>query len=312
MPLTLLAMRAHHRIAVVEMGANHPGEIRQLCALARPDVGIVLNAAAAHLEGFRSLDGVACAKGEMFESLAPAATGVVNRDDAYCDYWRRVLGDRRTVSFGFSAGADFRALALDENAAELNLGGVLRRCRLRLPGRHNVCNALAAAAAAAAAGADADAIVAGLEALRPIRGRLHSLRGVGGMHLIDDSYNANPGSLKAALEVLRERPGRRWLALGDMAELGADARALHADAGLCAKNAGVERLFAAGAWAAEAGARFGAGAELFSSLGSLTGRIVELAAPDVHLLVKGSRSARMDRVVAALACADAAAGDVAC
>ena len=300
-PLTLLALRPRHRVAVVEMGANHPGEIRDLCALARPDVGVVLNAGPAHLAGFGDVDGVARAKGEMFESLARTATGVVNRDDAYCDYWRRLLGERRTLGFGFSEAAEFRALAVDAGVAELRLDGAVRRCRLRLPGRHNVCNALAAAAAADAAGADADAIIAGLEAMRPIRGRLHRRRGVAGMHLIDDSYNANPGSLDAALEVLRECPGKRWLALGDMAELGADARALHAAAGARAKDAGIDRLFALGARAAEAGAAFGAGAELFSSLKSLTGRIAGQAAPDVHLLVKGSRSARMDRLVAALA-----------
>ena len=310
-PLTLLAMRPRHRVAVVEMGANHPGEIRALCALARPDVGIVLNAAPAHLEGFRSVDGVARAKGEMFESLPPEATGVVNQDDAYCDYWRRLLGDRRTLAFGFSEDADFRATALAAGVVELRLGGAVRRCRLRLPGRHNVCNALAAAAAAHVAGVAADEIVAGLEAVRPIRGRLQSRRGVRGLRLIDDSYNANPGSLEAALEVLKECPGKRWLALGDMAELGADARALHAAAGLRAKSAGIDRLFALGDDAAEAGVRFGEGAELFSSLKSLTGRIVEQAAPDVCLLVKGSRSARMDRLVSALL-PDAAAGDAEC
>ncbi len=311
-PLTLLAMRPRHRFAVVEMGANHPGEIRRLCALARPDVGVVLNAARAHLEGFRDLDGVARAKGEMFESLRPSATGVVNRDDAYYDYWRRLLGARRTLDFGFSGNADFRATATGADSVELSLGGAVRSCRLRLPGRHNVCNALAAGAAAHAAGADADAIIAGLEAVRPVRGRLQNRRGVGGLHLIDDSYNANPGSLEAALEVLKECPGRRWLALGDMAELGADARALHAAAGLRAKSAGIERLFALGAGAAEAGAHFGEGAELFTSLKSLAGRIIGQAAPDVFLLVKGSRSARMERLVAALSPGGADARDAEC
>jgi len=299
-PLTLLSLRPEHEIGVVEMGANHPGEISRLCEIARPDIGVVLNAAPAHIEGFGSLDGVARAKGELFESLPRAGAGVINRDDAYCDYWRHLLTGRRVLSFGFSDQADFRARLRDDGGAECLFDGAARECRLQLPGKHNIMNALAAAAAAHAAGVAGDDIVAGLEAVRPVAGRLQSLPGVNGLHLIDDTYNANPGSLAAALDVLAECPGKRWLALGDMAELGPESAAMHADAGSRAKTAGVARLFAVGGEAAEACARFGDGAERFPSVEALAAAIAEQAADDVYLLVKGSRAARMERLVAAL------------
>ena len=301
-PLTLLSLRPEHEVGIVEMGANHPGEISRLCEIARPDIGIVLNAAPAHIEGFGNLDGVARAKGELFESLpqSGAGSGVVNRDDAYYDYWRHLLTNRHVLSFGFSEKADFRAKRRDDGVVELYLDGAACECRLQLPGRHNISNALAAAAAATAAGADSDDIVAGLEAVRPVAGRLQNLSGANGLHLIDDSYNANPGSLGAALDVLKECPGRRWLALGDMAELGSESAAMHANAGLQAKSAGVERLFAVGAQAAEACAHFGDGAEYCASVEDLADKVAAQAADDVYLLVKGSRAARMERLVSAL------------
>jgi UDP-N-acetylmuramoyl-tripeptide--D-alanyl-D-alanine ligase len=312
-PLTLLRLTGAERFAVVEMGANRAGEVAHLVEVARPTVGLITNAGAEHLEGFGSLEGVARAEGEMVAGLTAAATAVINADDAFAPLWRSSTA-ARVVTFGVRAQADFHA---SEVQAAVGSQGFTTRFRLTAPsgaaeirlnlgGAHNVANALAAAAAAASAGARLEHIVAGLAAVRAVPGRLQFRACVGGGWLIDDSYNANPSSVRAAIEVLATLPGRRWLVLGDMAELGEFAPDEHARVGELARSAGVERLYATGALARRAVDSFGAGAEWFTDVPALSAALREAigtAGPDLRLLIKGSRFNRLERVVEALSAA---------
>lgn len=303
-PLTLLRLEAEQRFAVIEIGANRAGEVAQLVGIARPDIGIVTNAGAEHLEGFGSIEGVARAEGEMFAGLAASATAIVNADDAFAELWRG-MSRARIVSFGRSAQADVRAEDIDMQIAgdgyrtEFALIAPQGRTtvQLRLAGMHNVVNALGAAAAALAAGAPLDSISRGLAAMRPVAGRLQFKVTPRGAWLVDDSYNANPSSMRAGIEVLASLSGRRWLAIGDMAELGSFAERSHVEIGEFARERGIERLFATGALAALAAESFGKGAEWYPDTDSLARAIDRQLAPDVRLLVKGSRSNRLERVV---------------
>ena len=304
-PLTLLGLDDTQRTAVIEMGANHAGEIATLAAIAEPNVGVITQAGDAHLEGFGSREGVARAKGELFAALGARGIAVINADDHYAPLWRQLAGSAATLHFGLADDADIQALHLQPQP----LGGtrfILRtpqgraEVELPLPGRHNVMNALAAAGCGVALGLDAETIAAGLANVQPPPGRLSWTRSERGARVLDDTYNANPGSLRAALELLATTPGRRWLALGNMAELGDDAALLHRQAGLAARELGVERLFASGALAAEAATSFGSGGEAFADAEALLAALRPQLDDTITLLVKGSRSARMERVVAAL------------
>jgi UDP-N-acetylmuramoyl-tripeptide--D-alanyl-D-alanine ligase len=310
-PLTLLRLTEAHRFAVVEMGANHAGEVARLVALARPTIGMITNAGAEHLEGFGSLEGVARAEGEMVAGLSSSATAVINADDEFAGLWRAST-PARVVTFGVRASADFCASEVRTafGSAGFETSFLLRAplgtaaIRLSLGGGHNVANALAAAAAAVSAGATLEQVVAGLAAVRAVAGRLQFRAARGGAWLIDDSYNANPSSVRAAIEVLAALPGRRWLVLGEMAELGGFAAAEHEAIGEFARASGIERLYTLGELAARAAASFGAGASSFSDVAALSSALsAALATPaeDVRLLVKGSRVNRLERVVAALA-----------
>ena len=303
-PLTLCDLGAGHRTAVVELGANHRGEIAALTTLVRPSVGVVTQCAPAHLEGFGSIEGVARAKGELFEHLPDEAVTVINADDPYAGLWRELSGRRRRISFGAGAGADVRVRAvpgaerkrvsLDTPAGEVEVD-------LALPGAHNALNAAAAAAAAIAADASLDAIREGLAAVRPAKGRLESKRGPRGAEIIDDTYNANPVSLRAGLGVLGTKPAPRWLVLGDMAELGPDGAALHAGAGHSARRHGVERLLTVGELSVEAARAFGDGATHFGDCAALVELLRDELPDGATVLVKGSRSMAMERVVEAIA-----------
>ena len=305
-PLTLLSLRAEHQTAVIEMGANHPGEIARLAELARPDVGVVNNAGDAHLEGFGSREGVARAKGELFEALEHGVS-VINADDDFAPLWRELAhGD--VITFGLAEDADVRAVNARAEPPEAPVGMDFelrtpegrQGVRLPLPGVHNVRNALAAAACAVALGLDARDIATGLLNVRPASGRLAWRKALGGARLLDDTYNANPTSLRAGLELLATVRARRWLVLGDMAELGRGSEQLHFAAGEDARALGIERLYAVGPLAREAAKGFGDGALHFGDVNELVAELRERLAPDVALLVKGSRSARMERVVAGL------------
>ena len=312
-PLTLLRLHDGYHSAVIEMGANRAGEVAELVQIAKPGVGLITNAGAEHLEGFGSLEGVARAEGEMVAGLDASGAAILNADDAFAPLWRK-LTRARVVSFGLAAGADVRAVDvhLDVGAqgfqTRFNLqcaGGALP-VALALAGRHNVYNALAAAAAAMAAGATLPQVAAGLAAVRSVAGRLQFRPLPGGAWLIDDSYNANPSSARAALEVLAELPGRRWLVLGDMAELGRYAPASHRELGILARSLGVERLYAFGPLAALAADSFGAGAERHSDIDALTRALGAALPNEVRLLVKGSRVNKLERLVATLTGAPAA------
>ena len=308
-PLTLCRLEPAHRYAVIEMGANHRGEIAHLAAIARPDVGLVNNAGPAHLEGFGGLEGVAQGKGEMFGALGPAGTAVINADDRYASYWHGLAQHAgRVLTFGVRERADFSARNVTSRAADEGFTSEFdlvtpageRRVTLALAGGHNVMNALAAAAAAHAAGAGLDAVVAGLGRMRAVTGRLEAKALPGGARLIDDSYNANPASVRAGLRALSALEGEHWLVLGEMRELGEESPQLHAEIGEFARGCGVKRLLAVGDEARHAVEAFGAGATWFKDVEDLTRLIAAEIRPGVTVLVKGSRSNRLERVAEAL------------
>lgn len=312
LPMTVLSMPEDTRFAVLEMGAGKPGDIAYLAAIARPSVAVVNNVGPAHLERLHSLEGVAETKGAIYRALPADGIAVINADDAFASYFAGLAGSRRQLRFGLAQPADVtvRDLRLDADGSTftLVLPGGDAAVQLPLPGRHNVCNALAAAALAHAAGAPLAAIVAGLAQAEGVGGRLRKVLLADGATLIDDAYNANPGSALAAVATLALQPGERWLVLGNMAELGPAAGALHAEVGRAAKAQGIERLFAVGALAAEAAQAFGADARVFADQDALVAALRSGLHPGVTVLVKGSHSSHMERVVAALAGAAATAG----
>ena len=303
LPMMLLRLRAEHRCAVLEMGMNHPGELSYLAHLARPDVALVNNAQSAHVGMFASVAEIARAKGEIFEGLSAAGVAVINADDPHAALWQDMNRTRRQLSFGLHAGmlrGRWQAQGYGANLAIDGLGAPLQMT-LRVPGEHNARNALAAAACAHALSVPAEAVKAGLESFSGVKGRLQRKAALFGATLLDDTYNANPDSVKAALEVLKTLPGRHVLVLGDMGELGAQSAALHAGIGLAARAAGVERLLALGEQSAEAAKAFGAGAMHFERIEELLAEIENLLAPDVTVLVKGSRFMQMERAVQSFA-----------
>lgn len=306
-PLTLFNLGREHRFAVVEMGANHAGEILWLSRIAKPTVGLITLCAPAHLEGFGSIEGVARAKAEIYQGLLPGGTAVINSDDDYADLWRECARDHRQLTFGMKEGAAVTAANVVMDFArggagfELAHAGERVKATLALPGRHNVMNALAAAAGCIAVGVSLEQTAAGLEKMRPVKGRLQPRRGLRGMRILDDAYNANPVSLQAALEAATAAPGEAWLALGDMGELGAGAAGFHEEAGRRARDLGVARLYALGELAAAAVEQFGAGARHFRRAEDLADALRREARPGVTLLVKGSRFMAMERVANALA-----------
>ncbi len=301
MPLTLMGLRARHQYAVLEMGANHHGEIAYLTAIARPDIALITNAGPAHLEGFGSIEGVAHAKGEIISGVPDHGTCVLNADDSYFPLWRQLAGPRRIISFGLSDDADFRAVpdnGDDHHAIRIITRDAAISVHFPLLGAHNIVNALAAAAAASALGLPLEAIKRGLEAVRAVAGRLERKAGVHGAQLIDDTYNANPASVAAALEVLAQfRSSHRVLVLGDMAELGDDAAALHEGIGRQARHLGIENVFTCGQLSAGASSVFGPGAVHCQDKEQLIAAVRALMDANTVVLVKGSRSAHMETVV---------------
>jgi UDP-N-acetylmuramoyl-tripeptide--D-alanyl-D-alanine ligase len=308
-PLTLLRLRESHRTAVIEMGANHGGEIAHLAAIARPDIGVVTMAGDAHLEGFGSRDGVAKSKGELFSAVGAArGISIVNADDHYSTLWRGMAADGSILTFGFLPGADVRAerVELHETASHFVLVTPEGRAdvTLPLPGRHNVANALAASAAGIALGIAPDSIAARLATIVPVSGRVSWKRGgANGVRVLDDTYNANPSSLRAALELLITVPAQRWLVLGEMKELGDRSEELHAEAGRTARQLGIDRVYTVGSLAQFAADGYGKGHHFDDMEALVDALLMDLKAPeraDVAVLVKGSRSSHMERVVAAL------------
>lgn len=302
MPLTLLRLRAEDEFAVIEMGANHFGEIDYLTRIACPGVAVLNNAGAAHLEGFGDIAGVARAKGELFNGLNDNGVAVINADDTYADYWRGLNPTRKLLSFGMKHVADVQGVNGDDNQFCLQANGQTVPIGLKLLGRHNQMNALAAAAAALALGVGLDTIRQGLESLQPVKGRLHPKTGKHGGMVIDDTYNANPSSTAAAVEVLAGLHGKKILVLGDMGELGNTGDALHAAIGQQAATLGIDALYTLGTLSAGAASAFGAG-KAFNDLSVLLDTLERDLHPGTNVLVKGSRSSRMERVVDALTAA---------
>ena len=299
MPLTLLRLRPVHVYGVIEMGMNHSGEIDYLTRLARPDVALVNNAGAAHVGMLGSVENVARAKGEIFAGLGDGGTAVINADDIHAGLWRALAGKHPILDFGLEHGAvrgSYRASARGSEVTAATPIGPLQ-FSLRVAGEHNVRNALAATAAALALGVGASAIVNGLNEFGGVAGRLQFKSALHGATLIDDTYNANPDSVNAALAVLAAIPGKKIVVLGDMGELGEDAAAMHADIGRAARAANVNRLLALGEMSAAAVTTFGAGAMHFERIEELLAELENRLDAEVTVLVKGSRFMQMERVV---------------
>lgn len=305
-PLSLMRLEDSDQAMVVELGANHAGEIANLGSLVEPTIAVITNAGAAHLEGFGSVAGVAAAKGELLDCLPQDGVAVLNADDEFFDDWRRRAGGRVVLTFGFSEKANYRVIAdVETNGgwSSFAIGtpdGQQIEVRLALLGRANLANALAAAAAASAAGASADEIRRGLERVRPIRGRMRKLPGKGGAALIDDSYNANPSAARAALDFLAGLSGQRILVLGDMLELGDEASRLHREIGEYALGR-CDELVAIGDLAAEAAEAFGVRGSKHAGIDAAANAVRERLAPDVTVLIKASRSMGLEDLVSVLA-----------
>lgn len=307
-PLTLLELAPQHQSAVIELGASHLGEIAYTVGLARPQVAIITNAGTAHVGEFGGPDKIVEAKGEILEGLDADGVAVLNRDDPAFAVWAQRAAGRRVLSFALHDAADFGARALARDARGC-LAFTLRcpageaRIQLNLLGEHNVTNALAAAAAAHALGVSLEAISSGLEGLQAVKGRVQAQLAPSGMRVIDDSYNANPASMKAAVDILAGFPGRTVLVLGDMGELGSWAEQGHREVGEYARGKAAA-LYAVGPLMAHAVAAFGAGGRHFADQAELIAALTAEQSPETTLLIKGSRSAAMDNVVAAFcACA---------
>ncbi len=298
-PLSLFGLEASHRYAVLEMGAARAGDIAYLCGIAQPDVGLISNIGPAHLRGFGSEEGVARAKGEMFESLPSSGWAIINADEPWTDLWAGMNGAGNTLSFGGGPESDVR-FAEEGGTVKIHTPSGGFELRLELPGRHNLCNAAAATAAALALGVGLPKIRQGLEAVRPVPGRLNLLRSNAGWTVIDDTYNANPASLYSALQVLAGMQGTPWLVLGDMKELGEGSGKMHREVGEAARAMGVGRLFTTGEMSALTSDAFGEGAEHFENRDELARVLHTSLRPGVICLVKGSRSMGMETIVKAI------------
>ncbi|MHB1092874.1 UDP-N-acetylmuramoyl-tripeptide--D-alanyl-D-alanine ligase [Thiobacillus sp.] len=300
LPLMLLQLRETHQYAVLEMGMNHAGEIDYLTRLAEPDVAVVNNALSAHIGFLGSIENIARAKGEIFNGLSDTGIAVFNADDPHAGLWREANTRRRVIDFGLRQPAAIHAryeVRDFGSALTLALPDATLDIVLQVPGEHNAMNALAAVAAAFALDISYGSIVTGLSGFGGVKNRLQKKTALHGSTFIDDTYNANPDSVKAALAVLAQQAGTKILVLGDMGELGSDAAAMHAQIGQAARAAGVSRLLALGELTKDAVDAFGAGAMYFERIQELLAELENTLAPDTTVLVKGSRFMQMERVV---------------
>jgi len=302
-PLTLLRLRGTHRYCAIELGMNHKGEIAYLAGLARPTIALVNNAQREHLEFMGSVEEVAAENASVYAALPADGIAVVNADDSHAALFRRAARGRRVIDFGLEAPAMIGGgYALKPLASELHLRTPAGEANatLAIPGLHNVRNALAASACAHAAGVPAATIAAGLAVFHPYTGRLQVKRAASGATVIDDSYNANPDSVRAAIDVLAAAGGRTVLVLGDMGEVGDMGPDFHLEVGRYARERGIGALYALGEMTAHATAGFGRGARHFASMDELIGATRAAAGAGATVLIKGSRFMRMERAVSAL------------
>ena len=304
LPLTLLTLNAQHRAAVIEMGMNHPGEIAYLARIARPTVALVTNAQRAHLAGMGSIDMIAREKGSVFEQLVAPGVAVFRADDEWSDLWREQSAGHAMKTFALDHPAEvtghYQSHGLDNRLAITACGDTIEVV-LALPGAHNARNALGAAAAALAAGVSFEAVGRGLNAFRGVKGRLQRRAGTGGAMLLDDTYNANPDSVRAGIDVLAATVGKKILVLGDMGEIGDMTGQFHDEVGGYAKSQGVDLLFALGESSALAAYNFGIGGRHFKKIEDLIAALLPEMTADAIVLIKGSRFMRMERVVEAVA-----------
>jgi UDP-N-acetylmuramoyl-tripeptide--D-alanyl-D-alanine ligase len=304
LPLTLFRLRPEHRYAVVELGMNHPGEIAYLASIAQPTVALVNNAQREHQEFMGTVEATAHENGASIAALPASGVAVFPADDDCADIWRTLAGDRRCLDFGFrqpaAVGARFESIPGGLQLS-LNTPGGTIECRLQLAGAHNVHNAAAAASAALAAGIAPDIIRRGLEAFSPVSGRGVIRQARAGATVIDDTYNANPDSVRAAIELLAALEGPRVLVLGDMGEVGEQGPEFHAEIGGYAREQGLHALLALGELTREAVFAFSDSAgRHFSDIDALIDQAHQLAGPGATVLIKGSRFMKMERVVQAL------------
>ena len=299
MPLTLLELNEKHTFAVIEMGMSHEGEIRYLTKIAQPQVALVNNAGTAHIGEVGSREGIARAKGEIFEGLAEGGTAVINADDEFAGYWKSLNVNRKIITFGLGANADVSATyQTQNNVTEIKLitpNGKIE-FSLNVLGEHNIHNALAASAVALALGISNQAIAHGLAQFHPVKGRLNWLPGFNGAVVIDDTYNANPDSMKAAIDVLASQNALQIFVMGDMAELGTDAPQMHAEIGAYAKQKNIDIFLSFGELSKQASATFGQNAQHFDALEALLDALRRHMRNEVTVLVKGSRFMQMERV----------------
>lgn len=304
MPLTLLKMRANHQYAVLEMGMNHLGEIDYLTRIAKPTIAVIGNAGTAHIGELGSRDNIAQAKGEIFIGLGNDGIAIVNADDDYADYWRSLNASRKTLIFGLKNKADVSAEVTEsgDGRQKVQLKTPVGEIgfNLNLLGEHNIRNALAASAVAVALQIPLTCIAQAFKDFGGVKGRLTQLAGVNNALVIDDTYNANPDSMKAAIDVLRVQVGKKIMVMGDMGELGADALALHAQIGAYAQKAGVEALYTLGENSVQAAKAFGADARSFDAVDALVESLKSHLQQGATVLVKGSRFMKMERVVNAI------------
>jgi UDP-N-acetylmuramoyl-tripeptide--D-alanyl-D-alanine ligase len=303
LPLTLFELEAGHDFAILEMGANHRGEIARLAEIAEPDIVYVNNVAAAHLAGFGDIQGVIEAKGELYAYCGTRQKALFNADEAASRFWRENCAAQTQLSCGLDKPADVRAAWSSDDRAlrvEFSYRGESRACELGVIGEHNVRNALAAVSLALLAGNALASAVANLAGFSGVKGRLQLMSGPAGSRLVDDSYNANPDSLEAGIKVLCSLKGKPWLALGDMLELGAEEETLHREAARTARRCGVEKLFGVGEMGCIASDEFGDTGYCYEDINGMARAILSQIHKDVNLLVKGSRGAGMERLVALL------------
>ena len=310
LPRTLFQLHEKHDFAVLEMGANHQGEIRELAALAEPDVAVITLCAPAHLEGFGSIDKVAAAKGEIYAGLSEAGVAILNADDEYCQYWEGIIDNRQKVKFGLNSQADVFATNIEHHGLGFGVSFTLHYKRENVPvhiphdGIHNVMNALAASAAALAIGGTLTQISAGLASTKLVSGRLNITTLNESTRVIDDTYNANPTSLMAAAKLAASGDEEAWVVLGDMGELGDDSELLHGECGKQMRSLDIGRLFTVGDLSRAATTAFGENGRHFSDKQALSDYLkdvlLERGNKPLTILVKGSRSAHMETVVSAL------------
>lgn len=298
-PLTLFGLDETHEYLVLEMGAGKAGDIRYLASIAKPEVGLITCVGPAHLDGFGDEEGVARAKGEMYSSLPAGGFAVLNMDEPWVPVWMELKRECPVIGFGTDAAADVHLAGSNECPRVVTPKGEFELA-LDLPGEHNQLNALAATAVALALGIGLDQIQKGLAETTPVSGRLSTVATSGDWTVIDDTYNANPASLYAALQVLTSKPGEPWLVLADMKELGPSEQKMHAEVGDAAAALGIRRMFTIGQLAMAASEAFGEGARHFEHLDDLIAHLRSELKPGVVCLVKGSRSMHMEQVVAAI------------